>query len=167
MFGGQSDFTMNENNLLYRLFINICVSVSIGLLVVLAEYSAIGADAVSTKILWYIIVSGTVVGLVFEGLFAQTLPLSGNNLKRNILWRNRIICAVVNAVIVSVLGKLMLGAGQSLVFLLFLSVGLCVIAVIVCGIISDIRYRNSITEMNRRLNQLNHLSGDSQTTDGE
>ncbi len=158
---------MNENNLLYRLFINICVSVTIGLLVVLVEYSAIGADVINTKILWYIIASGTVVGLVFEGLFAQTLPLSGNNLKRNILWRNRFICAVVNAVIVSVLGKVMLGAGQSLVFLLLLSVGLCIIAVIVGGVISDLRYRRSISEMNRRLMQLNRLSGENNFQDGE
>ncbi len=165
--GKNQSFVMNENNLLYRLFINICVSVTIGLLVVVAEYSAVGATAVNTKILWYIIASGTVVGLVFEGLFAQTLPLSGNNLKRNVLWRNRLICAIVNAVIVSVLGKLMLGAGQSLVFLLLLSVALCIVAVIVCGIISDIRYRHSITEMNRRLEQLNSLSGDSNSADGE
>ena len=158
---------MNENNLLYRLFINICVSVTLGLLVVLMEYMALGETAISSKILLYILVSGMIVGLVFEVLFAQYLPLSGNNLRRNILWRNRFICAVVNAVIVSVLGKVMLGSGLSLIFLLLLSVGLCIVAVIVGGIISDIRYRHSIVEMNRRLKQLNSLIGDADPTDGE
>ena len=158
---------MNENNLLYRLFINICVSVTLGLLVVLLEYAALGAAAIDTKILLFILVSGMTVGLVFEVLFAQYLPLSGNNLRRNILWRNRLICAVVNAVIVSVLGKFMLGSGSSLIFLLLLSVGLCIIAVIVGGIISDIRYRHSISEMNRRLKQFNSLTGDSDLSDGE
>ena len=109
---------MNENNLLYRLFINICVSVTLGLIVVLMEYMALGETVISTKILLYILASGMIVGLVFEGLFAQYLPLSGNHLRRNILWRNRLICALVNAVIVSVLGKVMLGSGSSLIFLL-------------------------------------------------
>ena len=158
---------MNENHLLYRLFINTCVSVSLGLLVVLLEYTAMGESVISTKILLYILVSGTVVGLVFEGLFAEYLPLSGNHLRRNILWRNRLICALVNAVIVSVLGKVMLGAGSSLIFLLMLSVGLCIVAVIIGGIISDIRYRHSISEMNRRLRQLNSVIGDADPTDGE
>ena len=72
---------MNENNLLYRLFINICVSVTLGLLVVLLEYAALGAAAIDTKILLFILVSGMTVGLVFEVLFAQYLPLSGNNLR--------------------------------------------------------------------------------------
>ena len=158
---------MNENNLLYRLFLNICVSVTIGLFVVLMEYTALGASAVDTRILWYIIVSGTVVGLVFEVLFANMLPLSGHHLRRNILWRNRFICALVNAVIVSVLGKVMLGSGTSLIFLMLLSVGLCIAAVLVGGIISDIRYRHSVSEMNRRLKQFNSLSGDHETPDGE
>ena len=158
---------MNENNLLYRLFINICVSVTLGLLVVLLEYTALGESAINTKILLFILVSGMTVGLVFEVLFAQYLPLSGNNLRRNILWRNLLICAVVNAVIVSVLGKVMLGAGSSLIFLLLLSVGLCIAAVIIGGIISDIRYRHSISEMNRRLKQFNSLTGDSDLSDGE
>ena len=158
---------MNENNLLYRLFINICVSVTLGLLVVLMEYMALGEGVISTKILLYILASGMIVGLVFEVLFAQYLPLAGNHLRRNILWRNRFICAVVNAVIVSVLGKVMLGSGLSLIFLLLLSVGLCIVAVIVGGIISDIRYRHSIVEMNRRLKQLNSLIGDADPTDGE
>ena len=158
---------MNENNLLYRLFINICVSVTLGLLVLLLEYTALGESVISTKILLDILASGIVVGLVFEGLFAQYLPLSGNHLRRNILWRNRLICAVVNAVIVSVLGKVMLGAGSSLIFLLLLSVGLCIAAVIICGIISDIRYRHSISEMNRRLKQFNSVTGDADPSDGE
>ena len=158
---------MNENHLLYRLFINICVSVSLGLLVVLLEYTAMGESVISTKILLYILVSGTVVGLVFEGLFAEYLPLSGNHLRRNILWRNRLICAVVNAVIVSVLGKVMLGAGSSLVFLLLLSIGLCIVAILVAGILSDIRYRHSVSEMNRRLKQFNSVTGDADSPDGE
>ena len=158
---------MNENHLLYRLFINTCVSVSLGLLVVLLEYTAMGESVISTKILLYILVSGTVVGLVFEGLFAEYLPLSGNHLRRNILWRNRLICAVVNAVIVSVLGKVMLGAGSSLVFLLLLSIGLCIVAILVAGILSDIRYRHSVSEMNRRLKQFNSVTGDADYTDGE
>ncbi len=158
---------MNENHLLYRLFINTCVSVSLGLLVVLLEYTAMGESVISTKILLYILVSGTVVGLVFEGLFAEYLPLSGNHLRRNILWRNRLICAVVNAVIVSVLGKVMLGAGSSLVFLLLLSIGLCIVAILVAGILSDIRYRHSVSEMNRRLKQFNSVTGDADSSDGE
>ena len=158
---------MNENNLLYRLFINICVTVTLGLIVVLMEYLALGESVISTKILLYILASGMIVGLVFEGLFAQYLPLSGNHLRRNILWRNRLICALVNAVIVSVLGKVMLGAGSSLIFLLLLSVGLCIVAVIIGGIISDFRYRHSISEMNRRLRQLNSVIGDADPTDGE
>ncbi len=158
---------MNENHLLYRLFINTCVSVSLGLLVVLLEYTAMGESVISTKILLYILVSGTVVGLVFEGLFAEYLPLSGNHLRRNILWRNRLICAVVNAVIVSVLGKVMLGAGSSLVFLLLLSIGLCIVAILVAGILSDIRYRHSVSEMNRRLKQFNSVTGDADSPDGE
>ena len=158
---------MNEHNLLDRLFINVCVSVTIGLMVVLLEYTAMGADAVDTRILWYIIVSGAVVGLVFEVLFSNLLPLSGNHLRRHILWRNRFICALVNAVIVSVLGKVMLGAGSSLVFLLLLSVLLCIVAVIVIGILSDIRYRHSVSEMNRRLKQFNSLTGDADISDGE
>ena len=158
---------MNENNLLYRLFINICVTVTLGLIVVLMEYLALGESVISTKILLYILATGMIVGLVFEGLFAQYLPLSGNHLRRNILWRNRLICALVNAVIVSVLGKVMLGAGSSLIFLLLLSVGLCIVAVIIGGIISDIRYRHSISEMNRRLRQLNSVTGDADPTDGE
>lgn len=158
---------MNENNLLYRLFINICVSVTLGLLVVLLEYTALGESVISAKILLYILVSGIMVGLVFEGLFAQYLPLSGNHLRRNILWRNRLICALVNAVIVSVLGKVMLGSGLSLIFLLLLSVGLCIVAVIIGGIISDIRYRHSISEMNRRLKQFNSVTGDADSADGE
>ena len=158
---------MNENHLLYRLFINTCVSVSLGLLVVLLEYTAMGESVISTKILLYILVSGTVVGLVFEGLFAEYLPLSGNHLRRNILWRNRLICAVVNAVIVSVLGKVMLGAGSSLVFLLLLSIGLCIVAIFVAGILSDIRYRHSVSEMNRRLKQFNSVTGDADSPDGE
>ena len=158
---------MNENNLLYRLFINVCVSVTLGLLVVLLEYSAMGESAIGTKILMFILVSGITVGLVFEVLFAQYLPLSGNHLRRNILWRNRLICAVVNAVIVSVLGKVMLGSGSSLIFLLLLTVGLCIVAVIISGIISDIRYRHSVNEMNRRLKQFNSLTGDADSPDGE
>ena len=158
---------MNENNLLYRLFINICVSVTLGLIVVLMEYLALGETVISTKILLYILASGMIVGLVFEGLFAQYLPLSGNHLRRNILWRNRLICALVNAVIVSVLGKVMLGSGSSLIFLLLLSVGLCIVAVIIGGIISDVRYRHSISEMNRRLKQLNGIIGDADPSDGE
>ena len=158
---------MNENNLLYRLFINICVSVTLGLLVVLLEYTALGESVISAKILLYILVSGIMVGLVFEGLFAQYLPLSGNHLRRNILWRNRLICALVNAVIVSVLGKVMLGSGLSLIFLLLLSVGLCIVAVIIGGIISDIRYRHSISEMNRRLKQFKSVTGDADSADGE
>ena len=158
---------MNENHLLYRLFINTCVSVSLGLLVVLLEYTAMGESVISTKILLYILVSGTVGGLVFEGLVAEYLPLSGNHLRRNILWRNRLICAVVNAVIVSVLGKVMLGAGSSLVFLLLLSIGLCIVAILVAGILSDIRYRHSVSEMNRRLKQFNSVTGDADSPDGE
>lgn len=158
---------MNENNLLYRLFINICVSVTLGLVVVLMEYLALGDTVISTKILLYILASGMIVGLVFDGLFAQYLPLSGNHLRRNILWRNRLICALVNAVIVSVLGKVMLGSGSSLVFLLLLSVGLCIVAVIIGGIISDVRYRHSISEMNRRLKQLNGIIGDADPSDSE
>ena len=158
---------MNENNLLYRLFINICVTVTLGLIVVLMEYLALGESVISTKIQLYILASGMIVGLVFEGLFAQYLPLSGKHLRRNFLWRNRLICALVNAVIVSVLGKVMLGAGSSLIFLLLLSVGLCIVAVIIGGIISDIRYRHSISEMNRRLRQLNSVIGDADPTDGE
>ena len=42
---------MNENNLLYRLFINICVTVTLGLIVVLMEYLALGESVISTKIL--------------------------------------------------------------------------------------------------------------------
>jgi hypothetical protein len=61
----------------------------------------------------------------------------------------------------------MLGAGSSLIFLLLLSVGLCIVAVIIGGIISDIRYRHSISEMNRRLRQLNSVIGDADPTDGE
>ena len=158
---------MNENNLLYRLFINICVSVTLGLLVVLMEYMAMDESVISTKILLYILASGMIVGLVFEVLFAQYLPLSGNHLRRNILWRNRLICAIVNAVIVSVLGKVMLGSGSSLIFLLLLSIGLCIVAVIIGGIISDVRYRHSISEMNRRLKQFNSVIGDADPTDGE
>ena len=158
---------MNENNLLYRLFINICVTVTLGLIVVFLESAALGEVAISSKIILYILVSGTVVGLTFEGLFAEFLPLSGNHLRRNILWRNRLICAVVNAVIVSVLGKVMLGSGSSLIFLLLLSVGLCIVAVIIGGVISDIRYRHSISEMNRRLKQFNSVTGDADPTDGE
>ena len=158
---------MNENNLLYRLFINICVTVTLGLIVVLIEYLALGESVISTKILLYILASGMIVGLVFEGLFAQYLPLSGNHLRRNILWRNRLICALVNAVIVSVLGKVMLGTGSSLIFLLLLSVLLCLAAIIVIGIASDIRYRHAVSEMNRRLKQLNSLTGDNDVTGEE
>ena len=158
---------MNENNLLYRLFINVCVSVTIGLLAVLLEYTAMGAEVINTKILWYIIATGAVVGLVFEVLFVDVFPQSGNHLRRNIIWRNRFISAVINAVIVSVLGKFMLGTGQSLIFLMLLSVVLCIAAVAIGGIISDIRYRHSVSEMNRRLEQFNSLSGNHDTRDGE
>ena len=150
---------MNENNLLYRLFLNICVSVTIGLIVVLFEYTALGDSAIQVNILWYILASGTVVGLVYEGLFSELLPLSGNHLRRHVLWRNRFICALVNAVIVAVLGKMMLGTGSSLIFFLLLSVLLCLAAIIIIGIASDIRYRHAINEMNRRLNQLNSVTG--------
>lgn len=165
--GGAHLIHMNENNFLYRLFINVCVSVTIGLFVILLEYTALGAETINTKILWYIIASGTLVGLVFEVLFVDVFPLSGNHLKRNILWRNRFISAIVNAIIISVLGKVMLGAGQSLIFLMLLSVGLCVVAVIIGGIISDIRYRHSVSEMNRRLKQFNSIQGNHHTPDGE
>ena len=83
------------------------------------------------------------------------------------LWRNRFICALVNAVIVAVLGKVMLGTGSSLIFLLLLSVLLCLAAIIVIGIASDIRYRHAVSEMNRRLKQLNSLTGDNDVTGEE
>ncbi|MBO5648279.1 MAG: hypothetical protein J6S76_00015 [Clostridia bacterium] len=158
---------MNENNLLYRIFLNACVSVTIGLIVVLLEYTALGESTIQANILWYILASGTVVGLVYEGLFSELLPLSGNHLRRHVLWRNRFICALVNAVIVAVLGKVMLGTGSSLIFLLLLSVLLCLAAIIVIGIASDIRYRHAVSEMNRRLKQLNSLTGDNDVTGEE
>ena len=158
---------MNENNLLYRIFLNACVSVTIGLIVVLLEYTALGESTIQANILWYILASGTVVGLVYEGLFSELLPLSGNHLRRHVLWRNRFICALVNAVIVAVLGKVMLGTGSSLIFLLLLSVLLCLAAIIVIGIASDIRYRHAVSEMNRILKQLNSLTGDNDVTGEE
>ncbi len=158
---------MNESNLFYRLFINFCVGVAIGMVVILLEYTAIGETAVSLKTLWYILVSGIVIGVVFEILFVNVFPLSGNHLRRNILWRNRMISAVVNAIIISVLGRVMLGTGNSMIFLLLLSIALCVAAIVVCGIISDIRYRHNIKEMNRRLNQLNSLTGTYDDTEGK
>lgn len=158
---------MNESNTLYRLFINFCVTLAIGFIVLLAEYTALGEAAVDLKILWYIVASGVVVGLVFEVLFVNVFPLSGNHLRRNILWRNRMICAIVNAAIVSILGKIMLGSGLSLTFLLLMSIALCVVAVIIGGIISDIRSKRSIKEMNRRLQLLRNLKGAYDPTDGE
>ena len=113
-----------------------------------------------------VVVSGAVVGSTVELLFVNILPISGNNLKRNILWRNRLIAALVNAVLAAVLGRFMLGAGN--LFVLFLiAVAACVIAVLVAGVISDIRYRHSIEEMNRRLKQLNSITGGHTGTDGE
>lgn len=157
---------MNESNLLYRLFIDFCVTTVLGLLAVLVEYSLTGEGAVSMRILWYVIVSGAVVGSTVELLFVNILPISGNNLKRNVLWRNRLIAALVNAVLAAVLGRFMLGAGN--LFVLFLiAVAACVIAVLVAGVISDIRYRHSIEEMNRRLKQLNSITGGHTGTDGE
>ena len=157
---------MNESNLLYRLFIDFCVTTVLGLLAVLVEYSLTGEGAVSMRILWYVIVSGAVVGSTVELLFVNILPISGNNLKRNVLWRNRLIAALVNAVLAAVLGRFMLGAGN--LFVLFLiAVAACVIAVLIAGVISDIRYRHSIEEMNRRLKQLNSITGGHTGTDGE
>ena len=157
---------MNESNLLYRLFIDFCVTTVLGLLAVLVEYSLTGESAVSMRILWYVIVSGAVVGSTVELLFVNILPISGNNLKRNVLWRNRLIAALVNAVLAAVLGRFMLGAGN--LFVLFLiAVAACVIAVLIAGVISDIRYRHSIEEMNRRLKQLNSITGGHTGTDGE
>ena len=157
---------MNESNLLYRLFIDFCVTTVLGLLAVLVEYSLTGESAVSMRILWYVIVSGAVVGSTVELLFVNILPISGNNLKRNVLWRNRLIAALVNAVLAAVLGRFMLGAGN--LFVLFLiAVAACVIAVLISGVISDIRYRHSIEEMNRRLKQLNSITGGHTGTDGE
>lgn len=157
---------MNESNLLYRLFIDFCVTTVLGLLAVLVEYSLTGEGAVSMRILWYVIVSGAVVGSTVELLFVNILPISGNNLKRNVLWRNRLIAALVNAVLAAVLGRFMLGAGN--LFVLFLiAVAACVIAVLISGVISDIRYRHSIEEMNRRLKQLNSITGGHTGTDGE
>lgn len=157
---------MNESNLLYRLFIDFCVTTVLGLLAVLVEYSLTGEGAVSMRILWYVIVSGAVVGSTVELLFVNILPISGNNLKRNILWRNRLIAALVNAVLAAVLGRFMLGAGN--LFVLFLiAVAACVVAVLIAGVISDIRYRRSVEEMNRRLKQLNSITGGHTGTDGE
>ena len=157
---------MNESNLLYRLFIDFCVTTVLGLLAVLVEYSLTGEGAVSMRILWYVIVSGAVVGSTVELLFVNILPISGNHLKRNVLWRNRLIAALVNAVLAAVLGRFMLGAGN--LFVLFLiAVAACVIAVLIAGVISDIRYRHSIEEMNRRLKQLNSITGGHTGTDGE
>lgn len=158
---------MNENNLLYRLFINFCVTTMLGLIMVLLEYTFMGEKTISTKILWYIAASGVIVSLVFEFLFVNVLPLTGNNLKPNILWRNRLISAVVNAVIVSVLGKMILGTKFSFIFLLALSVVFGIAAVIVGGIISDIRNKRSIAEMNRRLKLLNGVKDSYETSDSE
>ena len=159
MLGEEARPVMNESNLLYRVFINFCVTITIGFVVVLAEYAVMGEKSINLNILWSIFVSGAVIGIVFEALFANILPLSGNNLRRNILWRNRMICAFVNAIIVSVLGKVILGTGLNLWFLLIFSIALCVGAVIVGGLISDIRCRHSIKEMNRRLEQLKNVKG--------
>ncbi|MBQ3066135.1 MAG: hypothetical protein IJC98_07860 [Clostridia bacterium] len=158
---------MNDGNRLYRVLLNMCVSVAIGFFAVLLEYTMLEMTMIDVRILWYIIVSGFCIGLVFEFLFSTWLPLSGNHLKRNVIWRNRLISAVVNAVIVSVLGKLMLGAGTGLIVLILISVSVCVIAVLVVGVLSEIRYRHSIEEMNRRIKQLNSLSGYRDSADAE
>ena len=157
---------MNENNTLYRLFINFCVTTVIGLLAVILEYSLIGEGSVAIRTLWYVIVSGAVIGIVFEVLFVNILPLSGGDIKRNVLWRNRVIAAVVNAVIVAVLGKMMLGSGNILILLL-ISILVFVAAVIISGLVSDRSYRRSIAEMNRRLKELNSTSGGHREVDGE
>ena len=157
---------MNESNFLYRLFIDFCVTTVTGLLAVMVEYSFLGEDTVSTRTLWYVIVSGAVIAVVFELLFVNILPISGNNLNRNILWRNRLIAAVVNAVLVALLGKMMLGTGN-FVILLLLTLGACIAAVLAAGVVSDIRYRHSIREMNRRLQQLNSITGVHSESEGD
>ena len=146
---------MNENNLIYRLFVNFCVCVTIGLLAVMAEYVYYGENAVSLQSLLYILVYGAIIGIVFEILFVEIFPISGGNLRRNIIWRNRFIAAIINALIVAILGRLMLGGDSGFSFLLLISISACLIAVIVVGIISDIQYRHSVREMNRRLMELN------------
>ncbi len=154
---------MNETKPLYRLFINFCISVALGLLVLLLEYTVLGVGETDTKILWYMVASGAAISVTLELVFSDFIPLSGNQVRHRILWRNRLIAAVVNAVIIAVLGKLMLGYASSFILLLALSVGLCVAAVVVAGILSDIRYKHSVKEMNRRLKQLSELTGDTDT----
>ena len=156
---------MNENNLFYRLFINFCVSTTVGVIAVTLEYLFSGVAAVSIATLGYIFCAGAAVGIVFEVLFVNVFPLSGNHLKRSVLWRNRLIAAVVNAALVSLLGKLMLGTSSGLLVLMLVSIFACVIAVVTVSLIADVRYRHSIKEMNRRLMQLNGVVSQNDITD--
>ena len=156
---------MNESRLPYRLFINFSVTTVIGLLALLISFTVQGVSEISVQTIWFVPASAAVISVMFEVLFVNIFPISEKGLKRNILWRNRLIAAVVNAVLVAILGHMMLGIDSLL--LLLISVGACVVAVIIATILSELRHKIAVKEMNRRLQQLNGIKGDCDLSDGE
>ncbi|MBO4229857.1 MAG: hypothetical protein J5938_05875 [Clostridia bacterium] len=156
---------MNESRLPYRLFINFSVTTVIGLLALLISFTVQGVSEISVQTIWFVPASAAVISVMFEVLFVNIFPISEKGLKRNILWRNRLIAAVVNAVLVAILGHMMLGIDSLL--LLLISVGACVVAVIIAAILSELRHKIAVKEMNRRLQQLNGIKGDCDLSDGE
>ena len=157
---------MNESRLPYRLFINFSVTTVIGLLAILISFTVQGISEISLRTVWFVPASAAVISVMFEVLFVNIFPISEKGLKRNILWRNRLIAAVVNAVLVAILGHMMLGI-DSLLRLLLISVGACVVAVIIAAVLSELRHKIAVKEMNRRLQQLNGVKGDCDLSDGE
>ncbi len=152
---------MSEKNLGYRVFITFCVVMAVGVIVLLAEYMVLGYRLIDISVLWSLVLTGLIVSLVTELIYHKYFPISGHHLKRNVIWRNRIICSIINAFVVVVVGKFVLGGGFSLPILAVISFVFGLIAIVVSNVIIDRIYMRSVREMNRRLSQMNNAIGDS------
>ena len=134
---------------------------AVGVIVLLAEYMMLGYRLIDISVLWSLVLTGLIVSLATELIYHKYFPISGHHLKRNVIWRNRIICAVINAFVVVVVGKFVLGGGFSLPVLAVISFVFGLAAIVISNVIIDRIYMRNVREMNRRLSQMNNVIGDS------
>ena len=120
----------------------------------------LGYRLIDISVLWSLVLTGLIVSLATELIYHKYFPISGHHLKRNVIWRNRIICAVINAFVVVVVGKLVLGGGFSLPILAVISFVFGLAAIVISNVIIDRIYMRNVREMNRRLSQMNNVIGD-------
>lgn len=151
---------MSEKNLGYRVLLPFAWSWQWALCLACRIYG-LGYRLIDISVLWSLVLTGLIVSLVTELIYHKYFPISGHHLKRNVIWRNRIICSIINAFVVVVVGKFVLGGGFSLPILAVISFVFGLIAIVVSNVIIDRIYMRSVREMNRRLSQMNNAIGDS------